>query len=1042
MDAALVLSADAVWLWRAADDGSARPIDGFPADVPHDAFALPALAPGEIRTATGAAARDLLPPGLRPRLTGDPARHAAAIFRGDAASGAFVLWSDADRRPVNADRLVECVARQWARDARHAASVAEQHELLEDILDSSPYGIVVYDERFHCVLRNRQFAEILALPEALVERPDFGFADHVHHCYARGDYGTDRTEQAVFEHFTGLMRRREYVHLERRQADGRWIEFRGAPISGRRTLLTYFDVTPHKRTELALTLAKERQEAAASAGIVGVWDWDIVSGDLHYDSVMYRLYGFPEHEFVPAYEAWRKVLHPDDVAHVDEEVRAALANERPYDTIFRIIRSDGAVRYVHGIGRTSFDAAGKAVRMIGVNYDVTAQKVIENELRSSLDDNAAILNSDAAGFWIIGADCIIRWANGVAGSVLGYAPEELIGRDMRICFPDDASYENFRALQQAVFTMGTDFRTQWRWQRRGGALHWFEITAVPMASDPGVTILVSVDIDKIKLAEAALILAKEQAEAANQAKSTFLATMSHEIRTPLNAIIGMSYLLGRGTLDPVQRDEVKAIESSSRHLLTLINDVLDLSRIEAGELSVEAHPFRLADILGNLNSMFSVDALQKGVHLHIEPLDAAVPARLVSDSNRLRQMLVNLLSNALKFTDTGGTVRLGVARLDADGTGAQRLRFTVSDTGIGMAPDVLQRLFTPFTQADASTTRKYGGSGLGLSIVKKVAMLMGGEIAVESEPGLGSVFRLDLPMSVPTDADGTPSPAPEIHTDARPADPATGHGLDGLRVLAVDDSRLNLDVIERLLAMEGAEPIVLESGEAAIEFLRRDPKGCDVVLMDIQMPVMDGLETTRCIREDLGLADLPVIALTAGATTVQQQRAFAAGMTDFLVKPVDPVRLVQTLCRCASASIRTPQADAAPEPEPGQVAPWPAFPGIDEAQARMLTGNDPHFHAELLGMFVDDNADTVDLIAAALDDGETVAAARLAHRLRGQAGIIGAMSVATAAGHLEHSLEGHGTDAAHLLDALRAHHAAVIAGLRRWRIDPPAEDAP
>lgn len=568
------------------------------------------------------------------------------------------------------------------------------------------------------------------------------------------------------------------------------------------------------------------------------------------------------------------------------------------------------------------------------------------------------------------------------------------------------------------------------------------------------------DIRREKAHESALREAKERAEAANLAKSQFLATMSHEIRTPLNAIIGTTYLMDQGPLDPAQRRDVHTIQAAGKGLLALINDILDLSKIEAGEMIVEDQLFSLPELLNELRSIFSASAASKGIALIIPELPDGIPALLVSDSHRLRQILMNLLSNALKFTDQGH-VGLAVSRVDgAASDPTLRLRFAVADTGIGIGPEAQAGLFTPFKQADSSTTRRYGGTGLGLSIVKKLAKLMGGEVGVDSAPGAGSTFWVELTLRVsaqqgdqfyfaprplhvlmvqgdpadqralaklcidlgwnfehaasglalpewilarlsqgqPIDCvlidrhllpgvddlaaladlaqrfDGIPLPliamVPGAERDALPRNPggtepgsllvrpvsalalfnavneafiARGYDLSytlngtpswrtlpcqwlaGVRVLAVDDNRLNLEVLRRVLANEGAVPTLCESGDEALVALCVDPGGYDIVLMDLQMPGMDGCETTARLRALPQLARLPVIALTAGATTTERQRAYNAGMNDFLTKPVDPPQLIHMLRRYAEAyrgaMLPVLPCRAMDAPMPGRAAP-------------------------------------------------------------------------------------------------------------------------
>jgi CheY-like chemotaxis protein/nitrogen-specific signal transduction histidine kinase len=383
------------------------------------------------------------------------------------------------------------------------------------------------------------------------------------------------------------------------------------------------------------------------------------------------------------------------------------------------------------------------------------------------------------------------------------------------------------------------------------------------------------------------------AEAANQLKSQFLANMSHEIRTPLNAIIGLSGL-GLEESDPEKlREYLGIIHRSGQGLLGLINDILDVSKIEAGRMTLEAVPFDLSGLLRSLQEMLAVSAEAGGLSFLIRQ-EPGVPAVVVGDPLRVRQVLTNLLANAIKFTPAGGQVELAVA----SGGGASLLRFRVSDTGIGMDPEQVAGLCRPFTQADASTTRRFGGTGLGLSISRQLARLMGGGLFVESSPGAGTTihFVVVLPAASPAEAAALSSPAPPDprgHPGAR---------LEGRRVLLVEDNRVNQLIALKLLEKVGIEVTLAENGVQAVEAACVGAGRFDAILMDLQMPEMDGYEATRVIRARLGDAAAPIIAMTAHAMLEERERCLAAGMVAHLAKPIDVSRLYGLLGRWAGAS--------------------------------------------------------------------------------------------------------------------------------------------
>jgi signal transduction histidine kinase/AmiR/NasT family two-component response regulator len=387
------------------------------------------------------------------------------------------------------------------------------------------------------------------------------------------------------------------------------------------------------------------------------------------------------------------------------------------------------------------------------------------------------------------------------------------------------------------------------------------------------------DITERKQAMEAMEQARDVAEAANRAKSEFLATVSHEIRTPLNGVLGMAQAMARDPLSATQQERLEVITRSGETLLAILNDILDLSKIEAGKLELERSEFELAALVLGAHATFTATAQAKGLSLGLE-IDEAANGVYRGDPVRVRQVLHNLLSNAVKFTDHG-SIQVALGRTD-DG-----VRIEVRDTGVGIPADRIERLFGKFVQADSSTTRRFGGTGLGLAICAELCAAMGGSISAESTEGAGSVFRVELPLervaaraeARPAVTSTAPSPAPQI------ADAA-------LRILAAEDNPVNQLVLKTLLAQIGVWPTVVDNGQAAVDAW--EAEAWDVILMDVQMPVMDGPTAARAIRAreaELGRAPTPIIALTANAMTHQLEAYRAAGMDQLVAKPIDVAEL-------------------------------------------------------------------------------------------------------------------------------------------------------
>ena len=526
--------------------------------------------------------------------------------------------------------------------------------------------------------------------------------------------------------------------------------------------------------------------------------------------------------------------------------------------------------------------------------------------------------------------------------------------------------------------------------------------------------------------------AHEDAEAANRAKGEFLATMSHEIRTPLGAVIGLLQLLATSALDAQQAEHVRKAEAASKVLMGLLNDILDYSKIEAGALTLENAPFSLSEVLQGLVGVLYKSAESKGLMLHWS-ISKDCPDNLKGDTMRLSQVLLNLAGNAIKFTDQG---RVDIEVMVAPGEDAKRiaqhpsdalvrLRFEVRDTGIGISKEQQQGLFERFTQADSGNTRRFGGTGLGLSISRRLVELMGGAIGLDSDLGRGSLFWFEIPLGCGASPRRSP-PAPAPTDASKHALPT----LAGMRFLVVEDNPLNQEVIEATLTRSGAAVQLAGDGGEAVEAIRVAEPAYDLVLMDVQMPVLDGIETTRLLRQIYGVSDLPIVALTADAQQATQQACLAAGMDDFLIKPfslADLAPLVARLCKReapAQASI-PPPATSSPIIEPG----------FDVEGAVQRLGGHQAIYIRLSRRFVDEQRPKLASLRAELLDASPDGrkrGAKALHKLRGSLLTLGGEQLAEELKTIEAQLlSGEPVDQQALADQVIAYIEQGLAGLGR-----------
>jgi PAS domain S-box-containing protein len=669
----------------------------------------------------------------------------------------------------------------------------------------------------------------------------------------------------------------------------------------------------------ALADSEQRLRFALDSAAMVAWRWDIPADRTTWGDDPRALLG-PR----PAggYPDFRDQVLAEDREAFLAAGHAALGGADDYSAEFRLQRTDGQVRWLLARGRVHRDAEGRPLAMLGVTQDITERKSTEQLLQQSEARANQIIDSSPDALLIVGADGRILRVNSRVEPMFGHDAARLVGQPIETLVPvrlHRRHVEMRRAYERLPVPRAKDTNLKLVARRQDGSEFPVDVSLAPMRVGDSIQTLATVrDITQRTSLEAELIrhrdhleelvaertveltASRNEAERLARVKSAFLANMSHEIRTPLNAVLGLAQIGARDSADHLPHDHhdtFARIREAGQHLLGVINDILDFSRLDAGKLVVEARPFVLAAALAKASSFVVGSARQKG--LGYELLAAPdLPAWVCGDAQRLQQILVNLLANAVKFTQRG-EVRLQVDRQ------GELVVFKVSDTGIGMSAEQVARLFQPFEQADSSTTRRYGGSGLGLAISRDLARLLGGEIGVESSPGVGSIVSLRLPLPA-----AEPDPA-EITCPVDLGHPGGAGGrrsgperrLAGLRLLAAEDVEVNRLVLSAMLGREGAEVVFAEDGQQAVDLLAAPGMAhFDAVLMDVQMPVMDGLEAARRVR--VIAPALPVIALTAHALDEERESCRAAGMAEHVTKPIDADDLVAAILRQVSGQAK------------------------------------------------------------------------------------------------------------------------------------------
>jgi two-component system, sensor histidine kinase and response regulator len=774
------------------------------------------------------------------------------------------------------------------------------------------------------------------------------------------------------------------------------------------------DITDRKNAEQVLAASELRFRRLIEDAPVAI---GISRGDtfVYANAAYAALFGFPDGAAVAGTSVLDRVGAGSRAAFAQRSLRreAGEAAEPSYD--LEVVRTDGST-FTCLVSVTLVELVDGPATLVFL-HDVSDRARAVRALEQERDRARQYLHIAEAILVAMDAQARVTMLNRKGYQVLGYDDGELQGKDFLLhCMAPEAREREIRLYRRVVAgSLRPVDSHESQVITKSGERRWIAWRVSVIRDERGLpsgTLSSGEDVTERRRAEtalqalnasleervdertrelassnAALGAARDAAESAVRVKAQFLANMSHEIRTPMNAIIGMTDLARRlSGLPSKAQDYLLNIQGAAQSLLGIINDILDFSKIESGALEIEQAEFELSEVLERVTALVAMDANAKGLHFRVD-IAPDVPPRVVGDALRLGQVLLNLCSNAVKFTERGAIV-VAVDRAASIDQDRVRLCFAVRDTGIGIDATGQARLFRPFDQLDASTTRRYGGTGLGLAITKQLVELMGSSIAVRSEPGKGSEFHFELALGIAGAA------RPSTATGAAEAI-AT---LKGRHILLVEDNDMNRIVATDLLE-EVAGACVTHAANGAQALAMLDAEPFDAVLMDVQMPVMDGIETTTRLRARPSLATLPIIAMTAHAMERDRARCIAAGMNDFVSKPFDPGDLFTVLARAIQAGSGSSTIGNRRAPRRASSAPVGPAVAFEVGLALCLGRHD--LYARVARRFIETRADDPATMRLAMQRGDTETVARIAHMLTSSAGLIGAQTLSDVARNIE-----------------------------------------
>lgn len=810
-------------------------------------------------------------------------------------------WVDWTLHSAHSEGVLYGIGRDITDRKQTEQGFQEKEEHLQFILNVSGLGIWDLDLTTLKATRSLRHDQIFGYDALLPEWTLEMFLDHVH--------PSDRARvQASFEEAVATSGEWDFeCRIRRADKQTRWIEAKGHHIRNAdgvpiKIVGSVTDTTEKKQKEATLHDIRTRLEAALNAGAIATWTFDLINNRIVADKNLERLFSVsPEEAAGGSLESYVRAIHPDDRKQVEDEIQASIERRGDYEAEYRIVQPDGSVRSVIARGRVECDAAGNPISLPGVVLNITERKQIEKALKESEIKFRQLANSIPQLAWMANPDGWIFWYNEQWYEYTGTTPEQMEGWGWQSVHDPEMLPDVIEGWQASIST-GRPFEMEFPLRNAQGEFEWFLTRVNPFKDASGQILLwfgtnTNVTYQRRLVEEKQQLLESERAarielERASCLKDEFLLTLSHELRTPLNAILGWSLLIKKGTMDAAKMAQgLDTIERNVRVQGQLIDDLLDMSRIISGKLRLNVQPVELGTVIEAALETVRLSADAKNIRLQkvIDPLAGIVSG----DPSRLQQVIWNLLSNAIKFTPKGGRVQVVLERVNS------HVEISVIDTGHGIKPEFLPYVFDRFRQADASTTRKYGGLGLGLAIAKHLTELHGGSIRVKSAgEGKGATFIVSLPLVVVYSQEDEikPSYRAESKSSIQDGQPT----LEGIKVLVVDDEEDARELIKLVLENSNAQVITAASAHEALEALQNEK--LHVLVSDIGMPQEDGYQFIHKVRElspDRG-GKIPAVALTAYARAEDRKRALLSGYQMHVTKPVEPSELIAVVLSLTS----------------------------------------------------------------------------------------------------------------------------------------------